>query len=388
MTLFERSEYLARLSRTRQQMAERGLDLLFVTGPENIYYLTGYSGWSFYTVQGLLVGVEREEPILVVRDMDVACAEFTAFLSPESRVGYPEEYIGGDQHPMTFITQVMRERFGKLSRVGIEANGYFLPVGAHRRLAAALPGVELVDADGLVNWLRTVKSPAEIAIMREAAQLASLGVAKAHETIAPGKRESDVCAEILRTLVHGTPTFSGSVPVTVALVSGERTRAPHIAWTQDALRENLSVNLELGGSRHQYHAGLSRTWYLGKPPQSLTRLAGTVVEGMNAALTAVAPGATCESVEAAWRRVISRAGYEKASRIGYSIGIGFSPSWIDDTASLQRGDRTLLQPGMTFHMICGMWKGAENVVLSETFLVTPTGHEVLTNAPRQLLVKN
>jgi ectoine hydrolase len=387
MTLFTRAEFLARLSKTRARMAERGLDLLFVTVPENIFYLTGYSGWSFYTVQGLIVSPEREEPILVVRDMDVACVQLSAFLSPDSIVGYPEEYIGGEKHPMTFIVQTIRERCGAPRRIGIEANGAFFAVSAHRRLAAALPDSELVDADGLVNWLRSVKSPAEIAIMRQAADLSSLAIETAHRMIEPGVRECDVTAELFKVLIQGTAKYGGSVPSTVALAAGERTSAPHLEWTDETFKPDTAVNLELGGSRHQYHAGLSRSWYLGEPPPSLTRLSAVVVEGLNTALEAVKPGTLCEDVEAAWRRVIARAGYEKASRIGYTIGIGFQPSWIEETASLQAGDRTPLEPGMTFHMICGMWKGTDNIVLSETFLVTPQGHDVLTRAPRALLVK-
>ncbi len=385
---FERVEYLSRLAGTHRQMAKRGLDLLFLTTPENIFYLTGYSGWSFYTVQGLIVSPDREEPTLVVRDMDVACAELSTFLSAESIVGYPEEYIGGAKHPMTFITQVIRERHGAPRRVGIEANGYFFPVSAHRRLAAALEGAELVDADGLVNWQRTVKTPAEIAVMREAAQISSLAFETAHRIIEAGTRECDIAAAVTAAHIRGTDQFGGSVPTTLSIVAGKRTQAPHISWTDDRLERNVTVSMEIGGSRHQYHAGIARSWHLGQPPATLAKLAEVVVEGMDAALAAVKPGALCEEVHAAWQRVLTRAGYSKESRIGYSIGIGFQPSWLDDTASLQAGDRTVLEPGMTFHMIFGMWKGADNVVLSETFLVTPGGREVLTRAPRGLLVKH
>lgn len=388
MSAFARTEYLSRVNATRERMAELGLDLMYVTTPENICYLSGYEGWSFYTTQALLVSPAFEEPILVVRDMDVACARFTVFLQQDNIVGYPERYIGGDKHPIDFITEVIRQRCGKVLRMGVETDGYFFSIDAYRRLATCLSGTALIDSRRIIAWQRTVKSTAEIDMMRQAADIASRAVATAHEFIAPGVRECDVAAEVQRTLIRGTPSHGGGVSVSLALVSGVRTSAPHIAWTDEPFLDGTSANIELGGSRHQYHAGLSRSFYLGTPPANLVSLSETVIEGMSAALDVVKPGALCEQVEAAWRLVISRAGHEKASRIGYSIGLGFQPTWLDGTASLQSGDRTVLQPNMTFHMICGMWEGDINVAFSETFRVTDSGHEVLTNAPRRLLVKD
>lgn len=387
MSAFEPAEYVRRLASTQAEMAKRGLDLLVVTTPENINYLSGYAGWSFYTSQALLVGRSLPQPVLVVRDMDVACAAFTAYLSPDHVVGYPEEYIGGSKHPMQFVARIIAERFGAVRNAGIESQGCFFPLAGFRMLESALPSVELTDVDGLINWLRTVKSPAEIEVMRHAAAISSRAMVTAREQLRPGARECDVAAEIYRTLIRGEEDHGGSMPASFALVSGPRTTAPHISWTDEELTAGRSVNLELGGSRHHYHAGLSRSFYLGTPPQSLVRLSEAVLEGFDAALDAIRPGRTCEDVESAWRQVLARGGYEKKSRIGYSIGLGFQPTWIDYTASLQAGDRTVLQPDMTFHMICGMWKGNDNFVVSETFRVTDTGHEVLTQAPRKLLVR-
>lgn len=369
-------------------MQERGLDLMLVTSPENICYLSGYEGYSFYTTQALLVSAAFEEPILIVRDMDVACAKLTAFLSDAHIIGYPERYIGGDLHPIDFIANVIRERCGKVLSAGLETRGSFFPVDTYHKLIQALADVEFTDPGNFIAWQRTVKSPAEIAVMRQAAEISGLAIATAFEHIAPGVRECDVAAEVQRTLIRGTPSFGGGTSVSLALVSGPRTSAPHIAWSDEPFLSGTSANLELGGTRHQYHAGLSRSFFLGTPPDALVRLSYTVIEGLNAALNAVKPGALCEDVEAAWRKVISREGYEKASRIGYSIGLGFQPTWLDGTASFQAGDRTELVPNMTFHLICGMWKGTHNVVFSETLRVAEAGCEVLTQAPRQLLIKH
>src|SRR5258708_39926482 len=87
--LFERSEYLARIARPKQAMAERGIDLLLVASPANQFWLTGYDGWSFYTPQMVALRLDHEEPIWVGRKMDAVGAKFTAFLKPANVVPYP-----------------------------------------------------------------------------------------------------------------------------------------------------------------------------------------------------------------------------------------------------------------------------------------------------------
>lgn len=89
-----------------------------------------------------------------------------------------------------------------------------------------------------------------------------------------------------------------------------------------------------------------------------------------------------------WRKSIAKRGIEKESRIGYSIGIGFPPTWGERTASLRPGDLTVLQPGMAFHMMTGIWQQDTGVTITQGFYVTETGHHALTRSPRALLVKD
>jgi Xaa-Pro dipeptidase len=108
---------------------------------------------------------------------------------------------------------------------------------------------------------------------------------------------------------------------------------------------------------------------------------------MDAVLGAMKPGATAESVEAAWRAVIARYGLKKESRIGYSIGVAYPPDWGEHTISLRAGDKTVLQEGNVFHSILGMWMEGWGLEVSETILVTAKGCETLTRYPRDVFVK-
>ena len=115
-------------------------------------------------------------------------------------------------------------------------------------------------------------------------------------------------------------------------------------------------------------------------------LAKTIVEGVDAALDVAKPGATCEEVEAVWQGVLRQSGLKKESRVGYSIGLNYPPDWGERTASLRPGDVTELQNGMCFHFQSGIWLEDFGAAVSEPFVVTDKGAEMLCNSPRELIV--
>ena len=98
---------------------------------------------------------------------------------------------------------------------------------------------------------------------------------------------------------------------------------------------------------------MARTVFLGKPPSRFADTAKIVVEGLHAALAAAKPGAAAEDVEAAWRQIVTKHGIRKESRIGYAFGLAYPPDWGEHTASFRPGDKTVLEPNMTFHCIAG-----------------------------------
>ena len=107
-----------------------------------------------------------------------------------------------------------------------------------------------------------------------------------------------------------------------------------------------------------------------------------VEEGMQAVLDTVAPGVSCGAVHAAWQKVLDRYGLVKESRIGYGIGVGYSPDWGEHTISLRPREATLLETGHSLHIILGMWMEGWGMELSETVLVTANGCRCLTDFAR------
>jgi len=387
---FARAEYEQRLKKVRTEMQKRGLDLLIVNDIANQHYITGYDGWSFYTPQVVLVPIEDAEPVWIGRAMDAAGGLLTAWMKPENIVGFPEDYVQqSDRHPMDWIAEwVIAKGWGK-RRIGMELEAYYFSPRAHARLVAGLPNAKFIDADLLVNWIRAIKSPAEIDYLRKASWLAQAAIAKAYDVIAPGMRECDAIAQIQAAQVAGSPDFAGDITALPAtILGGENASAPHIMWSDRRFGASETIALELAGVCRRYAAGLARTLQLGKTPQRVADTAKAVLEGMDAVLQTVKPGVLAEDVEAAWRKVIARYGLKKQSRIGYSIGVAYPPDWGEHTISLRPGDKTMLAPGNVVHSILGMWMEDWGIEVSETILVTGTGCETLTKFPREIHVKS
>ena len=388
--LFERSEYLARIARVKQKMGERGIDLLLVASPANQFWLTGYDGWSFYTPQMVAVSLRDEEPIWVGRKMDAVGAKFTAFLKPGNVVPYPDIYVGSsERHPMQFMAEEIGRRGWDRGTIGVETDDYYYTAKWDALLKAGLPNARFVDAFLLVNWCRMKKSARELEFMRQAGRIAAAAQQAAFEKAAPGVRQCDVMAELYRVTTAGLPECGGTFPCKPpnAMV-GEVASAPHLSWTDEKLVPGDLFYIEMGGVRHRYHSPLSRCIYLGRPSESMDHLAKVIAEGLNAVLDKVRPGVACEELAAVWKATISRHGIDKDSRLGYPVGIGYPPTWGELTASVRAGDRTVMEEGMTFHIIPALWLEKYGIVISETFAVTAQGAECFADYPRILFAKN
>ena len=385
--VFPTAEYETRVERTQEALAERDLDAIVVSDPANMNYLAGYDGWSFYVHQAVVLTREHDEPVWVGRDMDANGARATTWLSEPNIRAYSDDHVHSpyDLHPMDYLAGVLADLDVDDGRIGVETDASYFTAKSYLRLDSNLPDADLVDADLLVNWLRIRKSDREIEYMREAARISEAAMRAGLDAIEAGVPEYEAAAAIYERLIRGTDEYGGDYPAIVPLMpSGDHTGTPHLTWTDREFEEGDPVLIELSGCRHRYHSPLARTTFVGDPPAEIEETAEIVIEGMEAALDAAEPGITCEAVEAAWRETIAQYGVEKEDRIGYSMGLGYPPDWGEHTASIRPGDETVLEEGMTFHVIPGLWEDAFGVELSETFTVTASGAETLADFPRRL----
>jgi Xaa-Pro aminopeptidase len=385
-TLFEKAEYQDRVARTKAAMEALGVDLLLVASPANQFYLTGYDGWSFYTPQMVVVAADEAEPFWVGRAMDAVGAKFTVFMDGDHIVPYPDHYVSSaDRHPMDFLADLIRERGWRARRIGVEMDEYYYTARWHQILTAALADATFVDSFLAVIRVWMKKSDREVDFMMEAGRIAAAAMQAAIDAARPGVRQCDAIAELYRVTTGGTAEIGGTFTCKPPnAMAGAYCSAPHLSWTEAPLAADEMFYIELGGCRHRYHAPLSRCIYMGTPTERMAFIADVIAEGLDAVLDTVKPGVTCEELEAVWRRTIARHGIEKDSRIGYPVGIGYPPTWGELTCSFRAGDRTVLEPNMTFHCIPAIWMDDYGLVISESFVVTETGARTFADFPRKL----
>jgi len=386
---FPRSEYNQRLRKTRSAMAAANLELLIVSDPSNMHWLTGYDGWSFYVHQCVLV-THEQDPVWIGRNQDAKGARLTCYMDSDSIIGYPDHYVqSSERHPMDYISDCIAARGWETHRIGIEMDNYWFTAAAYTSLLSHLPKATLQDSTGLVNWQRAVKSELELDYMRKAGKLVEKIHQRILEKVQPGIRKCDLVAEIYAAGLRYDEElgFGGDYPAIVPLLpSGVDAAAPHLTWDDRPMRAGEGTFFEVAGTYRRYHCPLSRTVFLGKPSNTFLDAEKAVLEGMQAGLSMAKVGNRCEDIALAFFAVLKKYGIEKDSRTGYPIGLSYPPDWGERTMSLRPGDKTILQEDMTFHFMTGLWMDDWGFEITESVVIKESEAECLANVPRKLFV--
>ncbi len=387
---FSLAEYARRVELARVAMAEAGLDAIFVQDPSNMAWLTGYDGWSFYTHQGVILAMEGD-PVWWGRRQDAQGARRTVWMADDRVYGYADHFVqSAERHPMQDLAAVLLDLGLGTARLGVEMDNYYYSAKAHVVLDGSLPGVELQDATGLVNWQRVVKSAEEIAFMRKAARIVERVIDGALERSRPGVRKNEIVAGIVHDQVLGVDEDWGDYPAIVPLMpSGPDAAAPHLTWNGDPLREGEATFFELAGCYRRYHTPLCRTVFFGTMPDYMRRAEAALLEGLEAGLEAARPGNRAADIASALHGVLTKAGIDRSARCGYPIGLSYPPDWGERTVSLREEDPTVLEPGMTFHFMPGLWMDGWGIEITESILIRPEGPaECFCDRPRPITVKD
>ncbi len=378
---FSVAEYRQRLGRVQAEVQSRGLDVLMVYWPENIYYLTGYHTVGYFGYQVLFVPAAGD-PVMLVRRLERQNVQDLTWLDGC-------EVYQDTEDPLDVTARVLTDRGWSARAVGIELDAWFLTTRHFLGLRKRLGGFDPTDASQLVNRIRLVKSPAELRYIRAAARAAEASAAAAVAAIRPGVREYEVAAEMHAALFRAGSTYLGHPPL---LGSGPRSGRAFVTWSARTIRANEPVHIEPGGCVQRYHAVLIRTIHVGPPrDRKFLRLVDLSLEGLHDGLATLRAGVTSAEVDDALKGPVRRAGLGETafSRGGYAVGIGFPPDWGEGrTQSIKQGDPTVLQANMTFHVLSNLWyEGKTLVAFSETARVTESGCEVITRFPRELIVR-
>jgi len=375
---FTAEEYAQRLRRVQAAMERAELDFLLLHGLPNICWLTGFqtplSDWYHCLV------VPRTGELLL-QCCDIELAMMNSGVARIAVVLWERMDDAADQ-----LCGLLQDLGAGGRRIGVELRRPGLNAWTLQRLERGLPASRFVDASDLTPKLRAVKSPAEVACLREAARLTDLGMAAGIAAIREGAFDNDVIAAASQAMLAAGSEFFSIQPI---VRTGRRSGVVHATGKRVPIARGDNVFMEFGGVWQRYCAPLLRTAVLGPPSALQRRLGEAALDTLERLYAAVKPGRTVAEVsretEKGYAHLLDE--IQTRSYHAYSVGISFPPVWVEHSVGIREGADDVLEPGMVFHTPRSLRvPGQVAMGYSETILVTDTGCEALTRHPRSLLV--
>ena len=379
---FTQEELAGRRQKAMAAMEAQGLDGLLMFRQESMYYLTGYDTMGYSQFQCLYMGPDGDL-VLLTRSADLRQSKFTSVIE-DVRIWVDR----GDANPGLDLRDILEEKGRRGKRLGVELEAWSLTGRRWEMVKAVLDDFcSLEDASHLVSELRLVKSDAEAAYVRKAAELVDAALEEAHRLIEPGTPELELFASMHGVIFRG----GGDYPASRWIIgSGERALMVRHLTGHGVIGDNDQVQLELGAAYRHYHSCLMRTVLTGRPDPQQVKMHAAGVEALKAAQGACKPGATFGDVFDAHAKVYDDAGYRehRLNVCGYSLGALYPPTWMDYPA-IFTGNPVVIQPNMVIFMHMILLDSDQGLSMSpgETVLVNETGCERLSRMSLDLVIK-
>lgn len=326
-------EYQQRLDHARALLREQGIDAVLITAGTSLRYFTGVAWGASERLVGMLL-TARGAPIVICPSFEVGSLERVLLIPAELRLW--EEH----EDPQQLVADALRER-----GAGSLALDPAAPYVVAERLRAVLGGKPLSDASAIVDGCRMCKSPAELALMKQATAM-TLHV---HRLAAGLMREGIGRSDLVRFIDEAHRTLGADNGSTFCIVQfGQATAYPHGVPGEQYLQPDELVLIDTGCTVQGYHSDITRTYIFGRPSDDQARIWDLEQAAQRAAFDAIRPGVSCEAVDAAARRVVEQAGLGPDYRlpgIPHRTGHGCGMA-IHESPYLVRGDRTPLQTGI------------------------------------------
>jgi Xaa-Pro aminopeptidase len=351
-----------RLAKLRALMAHNQTDALLVTSDVNRKYISGFTG----SAGMLLITANKALLYSDFRYRTQAPAQATSF-----------EFI---EHKANVLDSI-KESAAELHITKLAFEAHDLSYESYLSYTSKLQGIEWLPADKWVEQLRMVKDEDELRIIREATLLADNTFNHIIGFIKPGMRELDIALEMeffMRR--HGATSTSFETIV----ASGARSALPHGVASERIVQLGEFVKLDFGAYYQGYCSDITRTVMLGKPTDRHREIYNIVLEAQLATLEGIRPGMTGREADAIARSIITKHGYGDLFGHGTGHGIGME---IHESPRLSLTSDMVLEPGMVVTVEPGIYiAGFGGVRIEDDVVVTPTGVDILTHAPKDFIV--
>lgn len=328
-------ERRARIEKARKLMTDNGIAAMFLEGGSSLFYYTGVRWGNSERTFGVVIPAKGELAWVTPGFEEQRARELIRF-SNDVRVWQE------DESPYEVIAGILRDRGAANGKVGFEERvRFFIFDGVRQRL----PSAQYVSATPVTAGCRMIKSPAEIALMQRANDITLQAIGSSFKTMKEGMSNQELGANV----AAATRKLGGNADGAL-VIFGKYTAFPHGSVQPQKLRDGDVVLIDAGCTVEGYASDITRTTVFGKPTQRMRDIWETEKKAQNAAFAAAKVGATCESVDAAARKVITDAGFGPGYKVpglphrtGHGIGLD-GHEWTN----FVKGNTTKLQPGMCF----------------------------------------
>jgi Xaa-Pro aminopeptidase len=377
---FSPDEYQDRLRGARVALRDHAVDGLIVHDPTNISWLTGWRGKGYQIYQALILTADERPLTLLTRTSDVFEAQMTSIVDDVR--GWRTEAGDG---PITTLATLLHASGLVGKRVAYELPDYYLSVSLYLKLMALLADTLHSNLTGVIDRLRYRRSPAEIALIRRAAAIADAGAEAGTRALTPGGSELVMAGAMHQAMMAG----GGQSPASpMNLVSGDRAAFAHGFPTERAIQRGEIVQAEWGANYHGYHCTMGRMWSLGDPPVRVREYYQVVRAACDAVVDGIRPGVPMADLDRAAKKALGpRLERYATHKTGYLIKAGFPPAW-GDAPALAENCSAVLEPGMLVSVEPPLFIPEEGigVRIIDNVLVTARGGELLSRAPREIIV--
>jgi Xaa-Pro dipeptidase len=349
---FSLDEYRTRLNRVRAAMEERGIDLLYLSSPESMFYLSGYQAEWYQAnspkvwppICGVAVHRKQDKFVLFDQIWEAVLCRYTT-VSTDTRY-YTRE---SQQSGVEFIVSELKSEGWLSGTVGLETRSYRPNRQVSEEFQAAFEAEEcsVVDATDLLREVRRIKSPAEMYCLERAMQIAEIGMQAAADVMEPGITELDVYAEVISAMAHA----GGENPaITLPVLSGQKTASPHGLASRKQIMHGEIVIVDICGVYNRYHANMARTFSMGEPHAEVASVIERSAQSFQLLNETVRPNLAVRELNRTMWNFYKETGILEDHRWigGYEMGCAFPPDWVGEFVydpNLDPGDQ-VFEPGM------------------------------------------
>lgn len=352
-----------RLQNLRQKLAEKELDAIFISQPENRYYLSGFDGSA-----GFLL-ITSQDAILAT---DFRYIEQVKRQSPDYKIFQ----ITNDM--VNWLPELIAEL--NLQKLGFESR--HTTFAMYRQLSDIFDKrqspLKLIPLDGLVESLRAIKEPEEIELISKAAEISDNAFEYIEDLIHAGMREKEVAWEIEKFMRENG---SQTVPFDIIVASGPNSTLPHAKPSQRTIQAGEPILFDIGARVDGYSSDLSRTICLGTPDETFKKVYDIVRGAQLTALAIIKEGMTGEQADSLARTVIAEAGYGEAFGHALGHGVGLAPH---ESPRLGPGSAELLASGMVFTVEPGVYLPGWGGIRIEDLVVIDNGQVRVISKARKV----